>query len=152
MRAALAALVAAALLVAGASAQGFCEGEGWEALAPEVRPSCSLAGALDSSLRERSAAACRRGTCRLRFPPPLPPPPQIPSPRAAAPTPRSHPCPLPPQDVAPEVLNVTVTEFNKQFVPSEENPDDGQRPVWVPCDAGILESEVEAACLRVRRC
>jgi len=38
MRAALAALLAVALLAAGAAAQGdFCEGEGWEALSPEVR-------------------------------------------------------------------------------------------------------------------
>ena len=37
MRAALAALLAAALLGAAAAQSDFCEGEGWEALQPEVR-------------------------------------------------------------------------------------------------------------------
>ena len=150
MRAALAALLAAALLVAGASAQGFCEGDGWEALAPEVRPSRSLERTTSSGLAGRRCRACRcvsagsvrcrRRRRRHRYP----------SGRPASP---SHPsAPAAPQDVAPEVLNVTVTEFNKQFLPSETNPDDGTRPVWVPCDAGVLETEVEAACLKVRAC
>ncbi|KAI7846368.1 hypothetical protein COHA_000079 [Chlorella ohadii] len=88
MRAALAALLAVALLAAGAAAQGdFCEGEGWEALSPE--------------------------------------------------------------DVPEEVLNITLTDFNKQYVPSEENPDDGDSPVWVPCDTGDLEVQVFVGCQQV---
>ena len=44
---------------------------------------------------------------------------------------------------------MTVTDFNKQYIPSEENPDDGERPVWVPCDSGELGVEVIAGCQQV---
>lgn len=55
------------------------------------------------------------------------------------------------QDVAEEVLNATVTAFNKQYIPSEENPDDGERDVWVPCNSGELAVDVLAGCQQVGR-
>lgn len=64
---------------------------------------------------------------------------------------RSFHCPIPPsplqQDLPPEVLNLTLAEFDQQYIPSEANPDDGERAVWVPCDQ--LDVEVEAACQQV---
>ena len=64
---------------------------------------------------------------------------------------RSFHCPIPSsplqQDLPPEVLNLTLAEFDQQYIPSEANPDDGERAVWVPCDQ--LDVEVEAACQQV---
>lgn len=53
------------------------------------------------------------------------------------------------QDLPPYVLNATLGEFERQFVPSEENPDDGKRLVWLPCPEE-LGVEVESACEQVR--
>lgn len=85
----------------------------------------------------RSACICPHYPCGPRaFPLPWPPP-----------TLAKHAAPA--QDVPEEVLNVTVTDFNKQYIPSEENPDDGEGPVWVPCDSGELDVEVIAGCQQV---
>lgn len=148
MRAALAALLAAALLGAAAAQAEFCEGEGWEALQPEVRSPCiaveqeplngssswAAGMAMATPLRVGAAApSCK--TCHF-----------IPT---SSPHAKLCSDAFSLQDVAEEVLNATVIAFNKQYIPSEENPDDGERDVWVPCNSGELAVDVLAGCQQV---
>ena len=60
------------------------------------------------------------------------------------------PWPAAPQEIPDEVLNVTITKFESLYVPSEDNPDNGTRLIWVvPCE--LLDVEVQSACQQVRR-
>lgn len=117
------ALVGNAAAAAAPTADSLCEAQGWNVINPEVRVPLLCSARSYKMVLAVGGPAISRAVLPPSFP---------------------HGCL---QDLAPELLNLTLTAFEAQFIPSESNPDDGQRPVWVPCDQ--LDAQVEAACEQV---